>query len=66
MVMVYIEEKPSFNDLADLRDEVKTALHLISSLAESKDVPQNACDLVTHIHQLNRKVINLLTVQEDD
>jgi len=41
----YIEDRPGFDDLADLREQCQNCLSLIRSLAQEPDVAQRATDL---------------------
>jgi len=66
MVQNYIQEKPNFDDLADLREEVKSILSLITALAEENDTIQRATDLMIAVENLREKAEDLLTIYENE
>lgn len=45
MTVKFIEEKPSFNDMADFREDAKQIVQAVVSLAEGQDVSNRASDL---------------------
>lgn len=59
-------EDVSFDDLADLRQEVKDILQLITNVSEGQDKIQRVSDLHTAISNLNSKANELLLIQDDD
>jgi hypothetical protein len=56
----------SFNDLADLRQEVKEILPLIASVVEGHDKMQRVTDLVTSIENLRDKSLRLFSTDTEN
>jgi len=62
----YIEEKPSFEQLCDLRDNLLAALEMVTALADEDDTPQRAADLFNLLDELAIDVGDILTTNYDD
>lgn len=62
----YIEEKPSFEQLCDLRDRLMTALQMVTALADEDDTPQRASDLFNCLDDLVLDAGEMLTNNYDD
>lgn len=62
----YIEEKPSFEQLCDLRDSLLTALQMVTALADEGDTVQRAADLFNWLDDLEIKAGEILTTNYDD
>lgn len=59
----YIEIVPSFDEMADLREEIKSLLSALSGLAHGHDVIQRATDLCRIVDDVRKSVHNLCTEQ---
>jgi|JI10StandDraft_1071094.scaffolds.fasta_scaffold22596_19 hypothetical protein len=62
----YIAEKPSFEQLCDLRDRLMTALQLVTALADEDDTPQRASDLFNCLDDLVLDAGEMLTTNYAD
>lgn len=60
----YIEEIPSFGDLADFREEIKDVLLLVNEFSTSNDIIQRASDLLGSVETLLDSAKKLLLVQK--
>ena len=64
-MLKYIQEVPSFDEMADLREEIKSLLSALSGLADGHDVIQRATDLCTIVDNVRMSVRNLCTEQDE-
>lgn len=62
----YVAQRPNFDNLADLRDDVKNILKHITALAEGSDIAGRAADLLNAIADLHQDALNILTVPRHD
>lgn len=60
----YIEIVPSFDEMADLREEIKSLLSALSGLAHGHDVIQRATDLCRIADDVRISVHNLCKLQD--
>lgn len=61
----FIEEVPSFDAMADFREELKSAMQMLTALSEGHDVCQRASDLFYQIQHLKSQAKKML-IEEDE
>lgn len=61
---IFITEIPSFDEMADFREELKSTMKMLTNLAEGHDVAQRATDLFYQICELKTKAKELLVEEE--
>jgi len=62
--MSYITERPSFDDLANLREKGQECLSLITALAEEPDIIQGATDLHLGVLDFMESVTELVNGED--
>lgn len=63
---IFIEKKPSFNDLFELAASVKDVQRMIVSLSDEGDTVQRATDLYFAIEELQKQAKQMLTETDEE
>lgn len=64
--MIFIEEVPDFDRMADLREEINEVKNCLTSLSQGNDVVQRATDLLNAAQSLLYSVKNLVCIRDND
>jgi hypothetical protein len=68
MANKYITERPPFDDIASIRDDIIQVYQTLCTFADSdnSDISTEAGELLIAVTELHRSTIELLLVKEDD